>query len=162
MRRRIPLVALVVALLATACSNGESAPIDEGGGTEAELRDAVTRYGDAFIGDDYEDAYYFHTSEWQSRCPIEDWMEMMRIQKQALSDQVAGLDGDMNTARFVLTAAEVDGSKGVHQGHVEVDGEAHRFGDQDRPGGMYWIWRDGRWQATDDSEKPCDIEPASP
>jgi hypothetical protein len=164
MRWAIPLIALVVALLATACSSGESAPIDEGGGTETELRDAVARYGDAFIESNYEDAYYLHTPEWQSRCPIEDWMEMMRIQKQALSDQVAGLGGDMSTARFVVTAAEFDGSKGVHQGHVEVSGEAYSFGNQDRPGGMYWIWRDGRWQATDDREKPCDIEtePASP
>jgi hypothetical protein len=162
MKWSIPLVALVVALLATACGSGESALIDEGGGTEAELRDAVTRYANAFIEGSYDDAYYLHTSEWQSRCPIEDWREMMRVQKETISDQVVGGGGDMSTARFIITAAEVDGSKGVHQGHVEVAGETYRFGDQDQPGGMYWIWRDGRWQATDDSEKPCEIEPASP
>lgn len=161
MRWGILLVALVVALLA-ACSSGESAPIDEAGGTEAELRDAVTQYGNAFIEGNYEDAYYLHTSDWQSRCPIEDWMEMMRTQKQALSDQVVGDGGDMSTARFIVSAAVVDGSKGVHQGYVEVGGETYRFGDQDRPGGMYWIWQDDRWQATDDSDKGCEIGPASP
>jgi len=25
---------------------------------------------------------------------------------------------------------------------------------------MYWIWQDARWQATDDREKSCDLEPA--
>jgi hypothetical protein len=162
MRWCIPLVALVVALLAAACGSGESAPLDEAGGTEAELRDAATRYAGAFLKGDYEDAYYRHTSEWQSRCPIEDWMELMRVQKQALSDQIVGISGDMSTARFIVTAAEVDGAKGVHQGHLEVSGEAYPFGDQDRPAGMYWIWRDGRWQATDDSERPCEIPPATP
>jgi hypothetical protein len=156
MKWGILFIALLVALLA-ACSSGESAPIDEAGGTRAELRDAVTRYGDAFIKGDYEDAYYLHTSEWQSRCPIEAWMELMRVQKQDLSDHVLGDGGDMSTARFVVTAAEVNGPKGVHQGHVEVSGKAYQFGDQDQPSGMYWIWRDGRWQATDAREKPCQI-----
>ena len=138
MRWGILLAALVVALPAAACSSWESAPIDEAGGTEAEPREAVNRYGDAFIKGDYKDAYYLHTSEWQSRCPIEDWMELMRIRKQALCAQVVGDGGDMSTARFIISAAEVDRSRGVHQGHVEVSEEAYRFGDQDRPGGMYW------------------------
>ena len=162
MRSFALLVALAVALSAVACTSGESAPIDEAGGTEAELRDAVAGYADAFLKGDYEDAYYRHTPEWQSRCPIGDWIEMMELQKQSLSDQVATAGGDMSTARFVVTAAEVDGSQGVHQGHLEVSGSAYPFGDQDRPGGMYWVWRDGRWQATDDSKKPCEIAPATP
>jgi hypothetical protein len=157
MRWGILLVALVGALSAAACSSGEDAPIDEAGGTEAELREAVAQYGDAFIKGNYEDAYYIHTSEWQSRCPIEDWLEMMRVEKQGVSDQVVSAGDDMSTARFVVTAVEADGSKGVHQGHVEVGGKAYRFGDQDRVFGMYWTWRDGRWQATDDRKKPCEI-----
>jgi len=55
-------------------------------------------------------------------------------------------------------AAEVDGSRGVHQGYLEVSGKAYPFGDQDR---MYWVWQDARWQATDDIAKPCEVGPAS-
>jgi hypothetical protein len=155
MKRCILLAALVVALAAGACSNGESAPVDEAGGTEAELRDVVARYADAFLKGDYEEAYYLHTSEWQGRCPIEDWMEFIALQKQGLSDQVVTAGGDMSTARLVVTAVEVDGARGVHQGHVEASGQSYPFGDQDQPAGMYWIWRDNRWQATDDWGQPC-------
>ncbi len=162
MKRCILLAALVVALSAGACSSGESVPLGEAGGTEAKLRDAATRYADAFLRGNYEDAYYLHASEWQSRCPLEDWMELMRVQKQALSDQAVTAGGDMTTAGFIVTAAEVDGSRGVHQGYVEVSGESYPFGDQDQPAGMYWVWRDGRWQATDDRERPCREEPSSP
>jgi len=162
MRWCILLGALVVALSAGACSNGESAPVDEAGGTESELRDVVTLYADAFLRGNYEDAYYLHASEWQSRCPLEDWVELMTVQKQALSDQVVTAGDDLGTARFIVTAAEVDGARGVHQGHVEVGGESYPFGDQDRPAGMYWVWRDGAWQATDDRENPCQEEPSSP
>ena len=159
MRWCILLAALVVALAAGACSSGESAPVDEAGGTEAELRDAVARYVDAFLKGDFEGAYYLHTSEWQSRCPVDDWMEFMARQKQGLSDQVVTAGGDMSTARFVVTAVEVDGPRGVHQGHVEASGESYPFGDQHRPGGTYWIWRDGRWQATDDRGNACGAVP---
>jgi hypothetical protein len=82
MRWCILLAALVVALAAGACSSGESAPVDEAGGTEAELRDAVALYADAFLRGNYEDAYYLHTSEWQSRCPLEDWVELMIVQNR--------------------------------------------------------------------------------
>jgi hypothetical protein len=155
MKWGILLVPLVVALAAAACSDEESAPNSEIGGTVAQLRETVIRYGDAFIGGRYEDAYHLHTSEWQSRCPVRDWMEMMKVKKQDLTDQVVTKGGDMSTAKFVVTAVEVDGSRSVHQGHIEVSGEAYRFGDQDLPAGGYWIWRDGRWQATDDRTKPC-------
>ena len=161
MKRCILLGALVVALSAGACSSEESAPIDETGGTEAELKDAVALYADAFLRGNYEEAYYLHTSEWQSRCPLRDWVEFVARQNQGLSDQVVTTGGDMSTARFVVTAVEVDGARGVHQGHVEVGGESYPFGDQDQPAGMYWVWRDGAWQATDDREKPCREEPSS-
>ena len=162
MRWGILLVALVVALSAAACGGGETAPNHEVGGTEAELRQTAIRFGDAFIGGRYEDAYYLHTSEWQSRCSVQDWIEMMKVKKQALSDQVVSEGGDMSTARVIITAVEVDGFRGVHEGHVEVSGKAYLFGDQDQSGGTYWIWRDGRWQATDDRKEPCSIPSASP
>ena len=162
MRRCLPLVALAVALAAAACSSGESAPVHEAGGTEAELRGAVDQYAGAFLDGDYADAYHLHTSEWQRRCPIGDWLELMRVQKQTLSDQIVGAGGEMSTARFVITAAEHDGSQGVHQGYVEINGKSYPFGDQDRPGGMYWVWQEGSWQATDDRERPCETGAATP
>jgi hypothetical protein len=155
MRSCILLVALVVALSAGACSNGESAPVDEAGGTEAELRDVVTRYADAFLNGDYKDAYYLHTSEWQSRCPLGDWIQFMTSQWQGLSDQIVTAGGDMSAARFVVTVVEVEGTRGVHQGYVEAAGQTFEFGDQGHPNGLYWVWRDGRWQATDDWARPC-------
>ena len=162
MRRRLLLVAFAVALLAAACSSGESAPIDEAGGTEAELRSAVAQYTDAFLDGDYEDAYSFHTFEWRSRCPTGDWRKLMKAQRQTLSDQIVGIGGKMSDASFVITAVEHDGSQGVHQGYVEINGKDYPFGDQDRPGGMYWVWQDDRWQVTDDHERPCEVESEAP
>jgi hypothetical protein len=118
----------------------------------------VARYGDAFLEGRYEDAYYLHNSEWQSRCPVQNWLEMMKANKQALTDQVVTAGGDMGTARFVVRAVETDGSRGVHQGYVEVSGETYPFGDQAQPAGMYWVWQGGSWQATDDRKDPCQPE----
>jgi hypothetical protein len=149
------MAGLVVTLCAGACTSGESATIDEAGGTEAELRDAVAQYADAFLRGNYEDAYYLHALEWQNHCPLPNWIRFLLLQRRGLSDQVVTAGGDMSTARFVVTAVEVDGVRGVHQGHVEAGGQTYELGDQGRPSGTYWVWRDGRWQATDDWAQPC-------
>jgi hypothetical protein len=155
MRACVLVALLLVALSACACSNGESAPPDEEGGTESELRNVVVVYADAILEADYERAYVLHTAEWQDRCPVGDWLEFVALQRQGLSDQIVTAGGDMNAAAFVITAVEVDGARGVHQGYVEAAGQRFELGDQDHPGGIYWAWRDGRWQATDDRAQPC-------
>ena len=123
-------------------------------GGEEVLRQTVQAFLEAFVAGDIPKTYSFSAEDWQARCPIEDFSVIVNYARASLS-----LFTDLTAARVVIDEIRVEGDRGYHKGHLETDKGSVDFGEQqDKRYPSYWIWRDGKWWATDDNPTPCKIQ----
>ena len=125
-------------------------PSDDVSDREGDLRGAATQAMQDFIDGNNAKYYASTTSDFQKKCPLEDFIGILVLGR--------GFLGDISDAEAVIDDVRFEDSRGFTDGHLELDGtKLDLNGDEEDEYPEYWVLEDGRWKWTSDDPAPCDI-----
>jgi len=151
---------LLLSMLATSCGGGGEGTTPgvttpgQGGAQpgENELRQTAKEAQLTFIKGEADQAYAFFSSDYQARCPFEDFEKLLMA--------IQSVFGGQEDVEVIVEGVRFEGAKAFVD--ISVNGQDIDAGAESAPYPYYWIVENGTWKRTNDDPAPCRFPVATP
>lgn len=119
---------------------------------EEQLRQTVVQAQRTFLVGEAEEAYAFFTSDYQARCPFEQFSKGLKVaQAMYRSSQ---------EPEITVEAIRLEGEKAFVD--ILVNGQDISAGAQPTAYPYFWVLEDGEWKRTNEDPAPCVFPTGTP